>query len=322
MDEARPRGNFYSGMSLDRADHLRRDPDWLDARLADPASRFVPVWRARNLIRSTKDPRAVWLDGTAGRALSTRASETVFLGLDGGTAYFALDLSALEQPEAAPELADGGAPLGEFLDLRAVGPLVERGEGAVLAYARGLIHWHQRHRFCGVCGEPTASIQGGHVRRCTDGGTNAGADTGADCGAQHFPRTDPAVIMLIHDGERCVLGRQKIWPNGMHSTLAGFVEPGESLEEAVAREVKEEVGLELDEISYHSSQPWPFPASLMLGFHATCRHLPLRIDENELAAAAWYSRSELKASPEDDTFRLPRRDSIARRLIEDWLAED
>ena len=312
MEDIRPRGNFYSGMRLDRADQLRRDGDWLAARLANSASRFVSVWRARNLIRSEAHPRAVWLDATAGRALRTQASETVFLGLDGEIAYFAIDLSALEEPEAAPGLVNGGAPLGTFLDLRTVGPLVERGEGAILAYARGLLHWHNRHRFCGICGTATASTQGGHVRLCCD----------QDCGTQHFPRTDPAVIMLIHDGERCVLGRQKIWPNGMHSTLAGFVEPGESLEEAVAREVMEEVGLELDEIGYHSSQPWPFPASLMLGFHATCRHGPLRIDENELAAADWYSRDALIASPEDDNFRLPRQDSIARRLIDDWLAED
>ncbi len=312
MNEARPKGNFYSGMRLDRADHLRRDGDWLTARLADPASRFVPVWRARNLIRGNQDPRAVWLDGAAARALQTLASETVFLGVAGETAYFALDLSAIEDPETAPELADGGAPLGVFLDLRAVGPLVERSEGAILAYARGLVHWHQRHRFCGVCGEATTSAQGGHLRRCRD----------ADCDTQHFPRTDPAVIMLIHDGEHCVLGRQQLWANGMHSTLAGFVEPGESLEEAVAREVMEEVGLELDEIHYHSSQPWPFPASLMLGFHATCRNRPLRVNEDELAAADWYSRGALKASPEDDSFRLPRRDSIARRLIDDWLAEE
>ncbi len=312
MEDARPRGNFYSGMRLDRGDRLRRDRDWLAARLANSASRFVPVWRARNLIRSETELSAVWLDGPAGRTLQAQASETVFLGLDGETAYFAIDLSALEEPEATPEAAGGGAPQGKFLDLRAVGPLVARAEGAILAYARGVIHWHQRHRFCGVCGGATASALGGHQRLCLS----------QDCGTQHFPRTDPAVIMLIHDGERCVLGRQKIWPDGMHSTLAGFVEPGESLEEAVAREIMEEVGIQLDQISYQSSQPWPFPASLMLGFHATCRHRPLRIDQNELAAADWYSRDALKTSPEDDSFRLPRRDSIARRLIDDWLAED
>ncbi len=308
MCKDKPRGNFYTGMGLDRADHLRRDADWLGARLADPASRFVPVWRARNLIRQAEDARAAWLDGAQAGPLLPRADETVFLGLSGETAYFALDLSGLEEPDAEPGLAEHGA----FLDLRTVGPLIERGEGAILAYARGLVYWHQRHRFCGVCGQPSVGIQGGHVRRCVAEG----------CGAEHFPRTDPAVIMLVHDGARCVLGRQKIWRNGMHSTLAGFVEPGESLEEAVAREVKEEVGLEVGEVSYHSSQPWPFPASLMLGFHAACRHAPLQVNVRELGGAEWYSRAELKASPEDDSFRLPRRDSIARRLIEDWLAAD
>jgi NAD+ diphosphatase len=306
MSENRARGNFYSGVGLDRADHLRRDADWLGERLADPESRFVPVWRARNLIRRGAEARAAWLDGAAAAPLLPLAAETIFLGRAGESAYFTLDVSDLAAPEAEPALAQHG----EFQDLRAVGPLLERGEGAILAYARGLVHWHQRHGFCGVCGRPATSTQGGHVRRCTN----------EACGAEHFPRTDPAVIMLVHDGERCVLGRQKFWPDGMHSTLAGFVEPGESLEEAVAREVKEEVGLELDAVAYHSSQPWPFPASLMLGFHAICRHLPLEINEYELAAAAWYSRAELKASPEDESFRLPRRDSIARRLIEDWLA--
>ena len=308
IDEDGPRGNFYTGMGLDRADHLRRDAGWLEARLADPESRFVPVRRAHNLIRRGDDARAAWLDGAGARRLLPHAAETIFLGLSGETAYFALDVSGLEVPEAEPALAERG----EFLDLRVVGPLLERGEGAILAYARGLVYWHQRHRFCSVCGSPSTSTQGGHVRRCTH----------EACGVEHFPRTDPAVIMLVHDGERCVLGRQKVWRNGMHSTLAGFVEPGESLEEAVAREVKEEVGLEVGEVAYHSSQPWPFPASLMLGFHAGCNHAPLRVNEQELGGARWFSRAELEASPEDDSFRLPRRDSIARRLIEDWLAEE
>ncbi|MDH3792070.1 MAG: NAD(+) diphosphatase, partial [Rhodospirillales bacterium] len=144
-----------------------------------------------------------------------------------------------------------------------------------------------------------------------------------DCGSQHFPRTDPAVIMLVHDGARCVLGRQEIWPPGMHSTLAGFVEPGETLEEAVAREVAEEVGLRFDpgQVFYQSSQPWPFPSSLMLGFHARIEPAELRVNRAEIESAAWFSREDLLNSPEDESFRLPRADSIARRLIEDWLAE-
>lgn len=301
------RENFYTGCGLDRADHLRRDAAWLEARLADPATVFVPVWRNRNLVEAGARARAVWLSGAEATRLAGRAAGVMFLGRAGDRAYFALDLSDCEAPQAEPALAGRGA----FEDLRAVGPVLGRGEGAILAYARGLVYWHRRHRFCAVCGRPTRSGQGGHLRTCSQ----------ASCGASHFPRTDPAVIMLVHDGERCVLGRQKVWPDGMHSTLAGFVEPGESLEEAVAREIHEEVGLEVTELRYHSSQPWPFPSSLMLGFRARARAGPLTVNPHELAAAGWFTRAELAASPEDASFRLPRRDSIARRLIEDWLAE-
>ena len=304
------RPNFYSGAGLDRADHLRSDAAWLEARLDDPATRLVAVWRSRNLVAPDGDARAVWIETEHAAALLERAESLTFLGLIEKRAYFALDLSELEEPEDERAIAG----LGRFEDLRAVGPLLPRQDGSVLAYARGLMHWHRRHMHCGVCGSPTESRRGGHLRSCLN----------RDCETQHFPRTDPAVIMLVHDGERCVLGRQKIWPPGMHSTLAGFVEPGESLEEAVAREIEEEVGLDLDlmQIAYHSSQPWPFPSSIMLGFHARTRHGPLRVNQDEIESAAWYSRAELKASPEDESFRLPRRDSIARRLIEDWLAEE
>ena len=176
------------------------------------------------------------------------------------------------------------------------------------------MHWHRRHRFCGRCGAPTESRKAGHLRVCTR----------PACGLEHFPRTDPAVIMLVHDDEACVLGRRPGWPPGLHSTLAGFVEPGESLEEAVAREVREEAGLEvpLEGIRYNSSQPWPFPASLMLGFHARAERAPLTVYEAELESVAWYSRETLRNLEEGDDLRLPRRDSIARRLIEDWLAQE
>ncbi len=300
--------NYYSGVGLDRADHLRADRSWLEARFGDPATRLVPVWRACNLVAESHEVRAVYLETGRAADLLEQARTTVFLGRREETAFVALDLSHVEQPQDHPALKGQG----RFEDLRQFGPLIERSEGALLAYARGLVHWHDRHGFCGVCGSPTESRQGGHVRACLAAG----------CGASHFPRTDPAVIMLIHDGgERCVMGRQKVWPAGMHSTLAGFVEPGESLEEAVAREVMEEVGLAVREVSYHSSQPWPFPSSIMLGFHARADHLPLTVNETEIEAARWFTRAELRASPEDETLKLPRRDSIARRLIEDWLAE-
>ena len=296
--------NFYAANGLDRAGHRRREPDWLRARLAHPETLFVPVWRGQNLVVSVADgtPSAMTVRREALVALE---GESVLLGLREERAYFALDLSDHETPLA---LIRAEGPI-EFTDLRRVGPLLARPDGALLAYARGIIHWHGRHRFCGVCGGPTRSEEGGHVRRCLK----------PECDATHFPRTDPAVIMLVTDGDRALLGRQKVWLPGMHSTLAGFVEPGESLEEAVVREVREETGIVVDEVVYHSSQPWPFPASIMLGFTARAATTELRIDPSELEAARWFDRDFILGHEDDDSFRLPRRDSIARRLIEDWL---
>jgi NAD+ diphosphatase len=299
--------NFYSGAGLHRADQQRRDPGWLAERLIDPMSLFLPLWRSQHLV--SDDLRPVRLTQEEAGALIASGWDVVFLGLEAERALFGLALPAQGAPEQHPVLKGRGV----FRDLREFGPLLPRDQGSVLAYARGLLHWHERHGFCGVCGSPTLSDHGGHLRKCTN----------EACGASHFPRTDPAVIMLIHDGAgSCLLGRQASWPPGMHSTLAGFVEPGESLEEAVAREIFEEVGLLVDlaEVQYHSSQPWPFPSSIMLGFWAQCRRQALKIDREEIEEADWYTRDQLLASPEDESFRLPRKDSIARRLVEDWLS--
>ena len=307
-----PRPNFYAGGRIERAAHMRLDRDWVAARFGDPGSRVFPVWRSQNLIAgaATDDvgdaPRAASLSAVETRRLMDGEPTLVLLGLVEKVAHFALDVSHLETPEAEAPIAGAG----RFADLRAVGPLLPRDQGALLAYARGLMHWHHRHRFCGACGAPTRIVMAGHQRRCAD----------KACAQDHFPRTDPAVIMLVHDGERIVLGRQRIWPPGMHSVLAGFVEPGESLEDAVAREVMEEVGIPVREVGYNSSQPWPFPASIMLGFTARACARRLKVNLKELESARWVRRDQLLASPEDETFRLPRRDSIARRLIEDWLA--
>jgi NAD+ diphosphatase len=296
--------NFYAGGGFDRAAPRRKDRDWVAALAAHDGSRFVALWRGQNLVLRDGDaaPRAAFLTRAE---LARCEGEPVLLGLVEERAYFALDLSH----EEAPLAAFAATAALEFTDLRRVGPLLSRQEGALLAYARGIAYWHERHRFCGVCGAATVSEEGGHVRRCTS----------AACATSHFPRTDPAVIMLVHDGDRCLLGRKPGWPNGMHSTLAGFVEPGESLEEAVAREVFEETSVRVDEVTYHSSQPWPFPASLMLGFHARARSTAIVPDPVEIEHAAWYERRDLLAHQDDDRLRLPRRDSIARRLVEDWL---
>jgi NAD+ diphosphatase len=299
--------NYYAAGGYDRAAKLRKDEAWLATRLDRPASRIVPVWRTQNLVTSAQDgmpQRAAFL--TPDRIAGDPAND-VFLGQIEDRAYFARDLSAVETPL---DLIRSDVPL-EFADLRRVGPLVGNQNGSLMAFARGIFYWHSRHGFCGVCGAPTRSEEAGHVRRCTN----------ASCNAQHFPRTDPAVIMLVHDGDRCLLGRQKIWPKGMHSTLAGFVEPGESLEDAVAREVFEEAGVRVEDVAYHSSQPWPFPASLMLGFYARATTTDITIDPDEIEAANWFSRDYLKQNLRGSKeFFVPPGIAVARRLIDDWIA--
>ena len=299
--------NFYAGLPLLRHSERRRDGGFLGARLAGAASRLVPVWRTRNLIIPGETPQAAFLAADRLAPLAADGATTAFLGELGGCSYFAVDVSAREEHE----LATVTGPDASFVDLRTIGPLLARDEGALLAYARGLIHWHSRHRFCGVCGAPATPESAGHVRKCTE----------AACGAEHFPRTDPAVIMLVTHEDHALLARQRVWPAGQHSTLAGFVEPGESLEDAVAREVQEEAGVKVQDVRYHSSQPWPFPSSIMLGFHARAASRDYEIDEDELETGGWFSRDFLRASHDPERFRLPRADSIARRLIEDWLKE-
>ena len=320
--------NPFAGGGLDRATHLRGDPGWISDRLSDPSSRVVPVWRERSLVARTAGEVGTETgdaaDGTAYTPVllppAAFASdleppeEWIFLGLeggsDGGRAVFAADVfgEAGEAPEEPPSdnPLDGA---GEFLDLRGVGAMLGQGDGALLAYARAIVTWSRRHRFCGTCGSPTRPEQGGHVRRCDD----------ETCGAEHFPRTDPAIIVLVTDGDRCLLGRKDIWPEGVYSTLAGFVEPGESLSEAVVREVREESGIEVGSVRYRSSQPWPFPASLMLGFRAERVGGELTVARQELVDARWFDRADF-ARRREIGLRLPGRVSISRRLIEDWLA--
>jgi NAD+ diphosphatase len=301
------RTNTYTGSPLDRATHRREDAAWIAAALEDPRSLFVPVWRSRSLMRGVEErrPEAVYLSGEAAAAFRMAGGPWALLGLLDGAATFAVDVSDVEDP--LPLLPE---TLGVFEDLRAVPGLLPPRDASVLAHARGLMHWRVRHRFCGVCGAACAAQSAGHVMRCTA------------CDAQHFPRTDPAVIMLVTRADRVLLGHSQRFPRAtMYSTLAGFVEPGESLEEAVAREVREEVGVLVGAVHYHSSQPWPFPASIMLGFYAEGLSDAITIDPAELRDARWFSRGEIR-DHEAHGFHLPRRDSIARRLIEDWLVAE
>lgn len=292
---------LYDGADLDRAAALRKDPERLATLGLSADCRYLPYWRGLSFVHD--GPRAGWLTASAAAPLLAGGAETAFLGVAGGIGYFALDISFLEGEDKGPPLGNG-----EFRSLRSLGHRLPAFEAGLLSYARGLLHWHSRHRHCAACGAPTWSTEGGHVRHCAS----------AACGTQHFPRTDPAVIMLVTDGDHCLLGRQPSWPAGLYSCLAGFVEPGESLESAVIREVFEEAGVEIASPRYHASQPWPFPASLMIGFTATAIGGTPRADGVELEDVRWFSRADLRSFPEQGR-SYPGGDTIASRLITSWL---
>jgi NAD+ diphosphatase len=287
--------NVYTGAYVEREAHLRKDPRWIAEALADRGTVIVPVWRNRSLVRRTAEGcAAVLLPGDHPLRPAWPDEEFVLLGRFRGCACFAAEL-----PADAPPVEEA-----TLEDLRLVGGLLPADEAGLLAYARALLYWRHRHRHCGVCGARTASANAGHVMRCTADG----------CGAEHFPRLDPAIIVLVTDGERALLGRQAAWPPGRYSTIAGFVEPGESLEDAVAREVLEETGVQVAAMEYHSSQPWPFPSSLMIGYVATAAPDAVPRADEELEDVRWFTRAEIASG----TPGLPPPQSVSFRLIEDW----
>lgn len=300
--------DYFLGSLLDRLGHLRQDRDWLTARLED--SVIIPVYREMNLIGGREAPEAIFFSYSEAKFWLRAAPEPIFLGTDGAQNFFAVDISDFDEEMIGHEMFTAR---GDWHDLRRVTPLLFAREGGVLAYARGMTYWLRRHRFCGICGAPTKPQKAGFEVQCTD----------ERCGAVQYPRIDPAIITLVVKGERCVLGRSRHFPRGMYSTLAGFVEPGESLEEALRREVFEEVGLKIGRIRYYGSQPWPFPASVMLGFIAEAEDDDINLEmDDELEDAQWYDREWLKNLPPDNrSFYPPRAGSIARAMLEAWLAE-
>ena len=299
----------YVHPALDRLTERRRDPDWLAACLASPETRLVPVWKGRNLITGPRGAPEAVFPSVAAEPWRGLVRDPLLLGAVDGTVFIGADVSAMADPKADSVVAAAGV----FVDLRNMGWMLPAGPGALLAQARALTWWHSRNRFCGVCGSPTEPVEAGTSRRCTD----------EACAVQVFPRLDPAVIVLIYHGDRILLGRQPGWPPGMHSVLAGFVEPGESLESCVAREIKEESGVELADIRYAASQPWPFPQSLMLAFTARAVTTEVTPDPEELEHVDWYDRAYLEsvrhARIGHDPFAMPGGHSVARRLIDWWL---
>jgi NAD+ diphosphatase len=307
-DAASARPNPLSHPSLDRAGHRRRDDAWLDRARRSPETLVVPVWRRQSLIvESGAGPEqraglvpAEYFDWDL-------AGDWAYLGADRGYDYFAADVSSGGSDEVGGRFARFGA----FAELRPLALAMPEEEAALLAYARGLLWWHERHRFCGVCGSPTRSTEAGHRRLCTN----------EQCRTEQFPRSDPAVIVLVEHEGACLLARGPRFPPHFRSVLAGFVEPGESLEDTVAREIFEECGVRVTDIAYQSSQPWPFPSSLMLGFRARALDRALALDMSEITEADWYSKATLSNLGTQGPMRLPPPLSIARRLVDDWLAD-
>jgi NAD+ diphosphatase len=305
----------FGGSGLDRQASLRRNAEALDAALR--RGMVVPIWRGKPLIAGD---RLGWVP--ADHPVLALARPPIFLGLDEGTPRFAADVSDWS-PEAGADAPEVGffdptvqrhpALPGEagFTELRGVMTLLSLREAELVATGKALVHWHKSHGFCSACGAKSDMADGGWHRSCPA------------CGAQHFPRTDPVVIMLVTRGNSVLLGRSPGWPEGMYSLLAGFVEPGETIEAAVRREVMEEAGIACGAVSYLASQPWPFPASLMIGARCEALSTEIKIDPEELEAAIWVSREELVQAfaGRHPTIRPSRKGAIANFILRNWLAD-
>ncbi|MFT5539008.1 MAG: NAD+ diphosphatase [Alphaproteobacteria bacterium] len=316
--QAMANSNVFAGGLYDRAGLKRKDTAWLEGLLNHPESRVIVLWRGKHLIvgDGTTNAAPVYLAFNEALQLASGGGlNPILLGLHEERAVFCADISHHAEPLTHPSLAGRG----DFFEVRDVAAAMDQTEAQLIAQARGLLYWHRRHRFCGGCGAPTEVQEAGHVRVCTNN----------DCAIHHFPRTDPAVIMLVLAGEKCLMGRRPGRENFMYSTLAGFVEPGESLEEAVAREVLEETNIHVANVRYAHSQPWPFPANLMLGFYADATSTEVTVNPDELADARWFTRDEVRelmavrdkveAAKLGGAFHLPRPISIARRLVGEWM---
>ena len=289
--------NVFAGAFVDRSGERRKDSDWLTAAIQSDESRFVPVWREQCLVAGDPPETIMLTQQQLGRTVAEH--DVIFLGVFKDHPAFAIACDDEEVPFQR---------LGDFQELRFLGTVLPPDEANLVAHARALVLWHASQIFCGICGSVARPAAAGNSRICVND----------QCRREIFPRVDPAIIVLVEDGERCLLGRQQTWPEGRYSTIAGFVEPGESLEDAVRREVYEETNIRVGKVTYHSSQPWPFPSSLMLGFTAEARSTDIELNDGELEDAQWFTRDDLLSGFP----KLPFRISIARRLVDHWIAQN
>jgi NAD+ diphosphatase len=301
--------NIFAGNPLDRASDRRADAAWLDAQAADPAALAVVFWNKQPLVETAAGEamQIAYVAADLGLRLAPAPEEQLFLGLWKGSPVFAVEIGG----DADPSMG-ALSGMGRFEELRGVTLRLPAPEAAILATAKAVFEWRTRHRFCAACGQPSETADGGWKRVCPA------------CRTEHFPRTDPVVIMLAVHKDRCLMGRQAAWPQGMFSALAGFLEPGETIEEACARELFEEAGLRAVDVRYHSSQPWPFPTTLMIGLIAQVDSDEAAPDQTELEAVRWFTKAQARAvlAGENPDVRAPSPMAIARTLLEAWVAED
>ena len=297
--------NTFAGHPLNRASERRGDSAWLAEKLLAPDSLAIALWNGKPLVENSADGgvQIAYIPSRMAEDLSGGSERLLFMGLWQETAIFAIDLEGGHDPADGPL-----AGLGRFEELRAIAMRMPGTDAAIMATAKSMFEWRRRHRHCSACGQQTDVIDGGWKRACPA------------CNAEHFPRTDPVVIMLAVYGDRCMLGRQEIWPKGMFSALAGFLEPGESIEEACARELEEEAGLKTLSVEYHSTQPWPYPSSLMIGLIAQVANDEATPDQTELSEVRWFTKAEardLLAGKVEGTF-APGALAIAHQLLKSW----
>lgn len=296
METDRP--NFFAGPYIDRRGEVREEAGWPAAARADANTCYLLARDSAQLVRTGAEPRIVFVPGDHPAVRAASDDALVLLGWFRGRRCVLVELTAEQQFDLPPD--------SSFEELRPLSPLLTAEDAGLLAYARALTIWRQRQRYCGVCGYATRPDRAGHVLRCSN----------PVASHEFFPRIDPAIIVLVTDGERALLGRQAGWPAGRYSTIAGFIEPGESLEDAVAREVLEETGVVAYRARYDSSQPWPFPSSLMIGFQAKAEPGSPIVLGTELEDARWFTRTEVRS---EGIPLVPPSHSISFRLISTWL---
>ena len=290
---------FMNYDTVDKASHLREGYILNHKDFDINKIKLTKIWQNKFSVKKINETNydVIWCSGKEAYDLMLKSESLIFLGVLKGSFYFSINID------------DTDENVQSYYDLRTLNPLLNNSDLTFLTTAQGINYWHKKNIYCGICGSISKSDDSGNSRVCLNN----------KCRNKVFPRLDPAVIMLITYKDSCLLGRQKFWPEGMHSTLAGFVEHGETIEQAVKRETYEEIGVKITNIQYRYSQAWPFPSSLMLGFHAEALDKSLNVNYQELEKASWYTKDFLKSSPENSTFKMPGKISIARRLIKDWL---